>query len=84
MGFGCPVCNGLSEAEAHCRRCGRLMRDAGRLQDYYADYSPYREIDSLRRTNGYLDLQAGYCMHTFYCPECELEEVRGIPEQPFN
>lgn len=81
MGFGCPVCNGLRQADASCTRCGNTMEDTGRLENYFADYSPYREIDDLRKTNGYLDLETGHCIHVFFCHECKHEATVGIPEE---
>lgn len=81
MAFGCPVCNGLREEDAACRYCGSKMEDTGRLENLFDDYSPYREIDHLRMTNGYLDLQQGECMHLFFCNRCNRRDVRGIPEE---
>ena len=81
MDFGCPVCTGLRQAKVSCRSCSNTMEDRGRLQDNFSDYSPYREIDDLRRTNGYLDLKAGQCMHVFFCERCGTEETLGITEE---
>ena len=41
----CPVCNGLASVQKICPRCGRMMFDAGLLQDYYDNYSAYLEQD---------------------------------------
>lgn len=78
--FGCPVCNGLKAAIAPCPTCERPMTDAGKLQDYFANYSPYRESDDLRLTNRYVDLETSHCMHVFYCKACGKEETLGIQE----
>lgn len=83
MAFGCPVCNGLKHMDVECSRCGALMDDTGRLTDLYADYSPYREIDDLRMTNGFPDLANEQCLHVFYCSLCGQEETVGIAEQRF-
>lgn len=81
MDFGCPVCNGLREAEVSCRSCANTMENHGRLEDAFSDYSPYREIDDLRKTNGYFDLEAGQCMHVFFCEQCGDTETFGISEE---
>lgn len=81
MDFGCPVCNGLNDAHVNCSTCVHPLEDRGRLEQVFDDYSPYREIDDLRRTNAYLDLQMNQCMHLLYCPTCEQEKVIGIPEK---
>lgn len=80
MDYGCPVCNGLRQAAVSCRSCGSMMADTGRLEDAFGDYSPYREIDDLRKTNGYLDLATGHCMHVFICQQCGNEATLGIAE----
>ncbi|GAB7388827.1 hypothetical protein BSNK01_26650 [Bacillaceae bacterium] len=71
----CPVCNGLASLGARCPHCKERMIDGGRLGDYYGDYSPYREIDDLKATNGYPDLRNGECWHLAFCPRCR----RDIP-----
>lgn len=80
MDYGCPVCNGLRQAKVSCHACSHSLADRGRLQDDFSDYSPYREIDDLRKTNGYFDLQAGQCMHVFFCERCGNTETLGIVE----
>lgn len=81
MDFGCPVCNGLRDTHVHCPACGHLLEDRGRLEQAFGDYSPYREIDDLRRTNAYVDLQRNQCMHLFYCPTCKQQKAIGIREE---
>lgn len=71
MPFQCPVCNGLEPLRFPCPRCGTITRDMGRISDYYAPYSPYREIDDLKRTNGAPDLRLHQCIHAACCPECD-------------
>lgn len=80
MAFGCPVCNGLREAERLCPACGDKMEDTGRLEDTFDDYSPYREIDDVRMTNGYSDLEQNVCMHLFVCTRCGREAVHSVEE----
>lgn len=81
MAFGCPVCNGFREEIAACRLCGHKMEDTGRLENAFDDYSPYRDIEHLRMTNAYLDLQAGECLHLFICQRCNHKDIRGISEE---
>lgn len=77
----CPVCNGLEQLTCSCFKCGNPMNDYGKLSDYYAPYSPYRPIDDLKETNGYLDLQLQQCMHTVICSVCETEAVQAVDEK---
>lgn len=81
MDIGCPVCNGLALIVACCSRCGTLLTDAGRLENNYADYSPYREIDDLRLTNNFPDLNVSQCLHVLYCNQCQREEITGVSEK---
>jgi hypothetical protein len=51
-----------------------MMMDGGRLGDYYDDYSPYREIDDLKMSNGYQDVSTHHCIHLIYCPHCNWDD----------
>jgi len=70
----CPVCNGLAPFRSTCSSCGGALDDSGRLYDYYGDYSPYREIDDSKLTNGTSDWQFHLCLHVGWCPSCRKEQ----------
>ncbi|WP_127584815.1 hypothetical protein [Paenibacillus koleovorans] len=82
MSYGCPVCNGMKSLNQHCPQCSRLLDDRGRVDDYLGDYSPYREIDDMKLTNGFADLANHTCVHALFCGGCcvvyalEVEEIR--------
>jgi hypothetical protein len=76
----CPICNGFATYEKICPKCSQSMTDGGRLADYYLDYSPYREIDHIKMSNGYNDVQNHECTHLTYCPSCGFEDVVAIGE----
>lgn len=76
----CPVCNGLVALKQACSRCGNRLDDAGRLYDFYGDYSPYREIDDAKMDNGYPDRQKNQCLHTCWCPQCHASEMVIVQE----
>ncbi|WP_421617498.1 hypothetical protein ACAF76_003790 [Brevibacillus sp. TJ4] len=76
----CPVCNGFSSLRAACTTCSGPLEDGGRLYDYYGDYSPYREIDDAKLTNGYPDLRLHQCLHLCWCPACESEQIVTVRE----
>ncbi|MFP3387466.1 hypothetical protein [Brevibacillus sp. SIMBA_040] len=76
----CPVCNGLAALQEDCPRCGQLMSDAGRLYDYYGDYSPYREIDDAKMDNGLPDRKQHQCLHTAWCAHCREEFTTIVRE----
>jgi hypothetical protein len=77
----CPVCNGLARLEAACPACGHRLDDAGRLYDYYGDYSPYRPIDDAKLTNGFPDLAHRLCVHVGWCPACRQEHLLLVRER---
>jgi hypothetical protein len=76
----CPICNGMAGLQAQCAACGHLLDDAGRLYDYYGDYSPYRPIDDGKQANGYPDLAQHLCIHVGWCPACRQEQLLAIHE----
>ncbi|MGG4496047.1 hypothetical protein [Brevibacillus reuszeri] len=80
MNYLCPACNGLAALAKECPRCGQLLSDAGRLYDYYGDYSPYREIDDVKMDNGYPDRHNHQCLHTGWCPHCQEEHMIIVQE----
>ncbi|EGL81681.1 hypothetical protein CathTA2_2867 [Caldalkalibacillus thermarum TA2.A1] len=79
----CPVCNGLETLTYSCPRCATVVDDLGKLSDYYEPYSPYREIDDLKLTNGYPDLVKHQCIHLLRCSLCGLEFQGAINERPW-
>ena len=76
----CPVCNGLDSFEYICPKCQSKMEDSGKLSDFFSDYSPYREIDDVNLTNGFLDVQENLCLHVAYCPQCGYDQITTINE----
>jgi hypothetical protein len=76
----CPVCNGLHRIENLCSNCQRLLDDVGKIESFYDPYSPYRQWDELKTTNGFPDLANHECMHVLVCPDCGLEQVVAIKE----
>lgn len=80
MNHFCPVCNSFEPLQTACPQCGRPLDDAGRLYDYYGDYSPYREIDDSKMDNGYPDRQLHICLHLCWCPACKVEHIVSIQE----
>jgi len=80
MNVMCPVCNSFQALQAACRHCGGWMEDAGKLSDYYGDYSPYRPIDDAKQTNGLPDLAQHLCVHVAWCPSCRREQRVAVRE----
>ncbi|PLS17568.1 hypothetical protein CVD28_11245 [Bacillus sp. M6-12] len=77
----CPLCNGLREVQIFCENCGDRMDDQGKVMDYYGNYSPYMDIDSLKKIDGYeTSLKNGECPHLMLCPSCRSERVVLIKE----
>ena len=52
------------------------------LSDLLADYSPYRPIDDMKRTDGLNDLHSHRCPHNLGCPQCGWSELYMIAEIP--
>jgi hypothetical protein len=77
----CPLCNGLRELHFFCSCCQGKLEDQGKVTDYFENYSPYMEIDIMKRFDGYPTTFSKHeCVHLFYCPYCQNEEVRFIKE----
>lgn len=76
----CPICNGLLPLQESCPVCGKAMEDHGPLTNFFGPYSPYREIDDLKMSNGFPDLVHRQCIHVGYCENCKMEHLFFIQE----
>lgn len=77
----CPVCNGLEEKNFTCSTCGSELEEAGRLMDFFDDYSAYMPIDLMKLEDGYPeDYAKGLCPHLYKCPSCDNDVVQFIQE----
>ncbi len=80
MSYVCPVCNGLIKLNAICHLCQEQLDDYGKLEQLYDPYSPYREIDALKMTNGYDDYRTHHCIHIATCTNCNKNYIIQIDE----
>lgn len=78
MEFGCPLCNGLIEEKIFCPRCGKLMDDAGILEDYYGPYSPYENPDLYEPPGAREAEDRQVCVHLFSCPAGDGDQRVGF------
>ncbi|GAA0382845.1 hypothetical protein [Bacillus horti] len=78
----CPTCNGMVSIHIPCPQCNTLMLDHGRISDYYAPYSPYREVDHIKMTEPALEATSSVssCLHYISCPHCSVEGTVSIEE----
>lgn len=81
MSYICPLCNGLWADEPKCPICHSEMKDAGRYMDFFDDYSPYLDIEGMKKQNGVVnDRIERECAHVFICASCGKQLLRGINE----
>ncbi len=79
----CPVCNGFAPLEEKiCPECGGHLADQGRFTDLLSDYSPYRDIDDMKMTDGYQDLGKHLCPHILFCTSCQFSNITMVKEIP--
>ncbi len=71
----CPLCNGLFDSAVRCKICGGFMKDGGRIQDFYDDYSPYLSHNLTDKMDGE---PPGICQHIFTCTSCGHDDVLNI------
>jgi len=76
----CPICNGLSTWNAACPQCGQALYDEGPLQNFLGPYSPYRNIDDMKMSNEYPDLELHQCIHIGTCPQCQQQMAIAVSE----
>lgn len=81
MSHICPVCNGLTFLEAYCHKCNHALDDHGRIDQIWEPYSPYREIDDIKLTNGFKDYANQQCIHLANCPVCGKNQIVTIDEK---
>ncbi len=70
----CPQCNGLTNYVFPCPKCGTMMVDGGKVDDYYDNYSPY-----LPQVSN--DIISDTCIHLYYCPHCGYDKRIGIQKK---
>jgi hypothetical protein len=57
------------------------MEDAGKVMDYYDDYSAYEDINTLKENDGFPNsIRNGECPHLLSCPNCGEDDVVLIKE----
>jgi hypothetical protein len=76
----CPLCNGFHTFLITCSICSQPMEDKGRIMDYYDDYSPYMEIELMKKDGFETNVQLHNCVHVFYCPYCLNEDLILVKE----
>jgi hypothetical protein len=77
----CPVCNGLIKINKSCCFCQQTFEDLGKMSDYDEDYSPYRELDHLHLSNGYMDVAKQLCIHLCQCTSCGEKAMVAVEEK---
>lgn len=81
MAYICPLCNGMQFDQVHCPTCQGDMQDSGRYMDFFDDYSPYLEIDGMKKADGISnDLENHQCPHVFECTLCRSQQMQIINE----
>jgi len=75
----CPVCNGFYDKQMVCPKCGMLMVQAGRLEDYSGPYSPYMGKDIFILNNDIATTGDNCCIHLYTCPGCNSLEHGSVP-----
>lgn len=62
----CPICNKIISDSIRCSKCGELMSDIGREQEYRDPYGNKQEIEFINLC----------CVHIFHCENCGNDEER--------
>lgn len=64
----CPLCNMIVSYKIKCDKCGALMSDAGRTQEFMDAYGTEEEIV----------FKSGCCEHYFTCENCHFNKNVNI------
>ncbi|MBP1930614.1 hypothetical protein [Ammoniphilus resinae] len=81
MTYVCPLCNCLTASSPNCPKCSQPMVDQGRLMDTFDDYSPYLDIEGMKKADGYPeDSYDHQCPHIFLCLSCGEQVTQLIDE----
>lgn len=77
----CPICNGFQNDDLQCTKCSSPMSEIGRYMDMFDDYSPYLEIDGMKKSDGIEDdLKSHSCPHVFECSSCGERQLKIVKE----
>ncbi|MBD8003762.1 hypothetical protein [Bacillus norwichensis] len=75
----CRLCNGISLETHTCSICMGILKDQGKIYDYYDDYSPYMEIDLNKLADGDPESsRKSECVHLFICAICGTQQELKI------
>jgi hypothetical protein len=66
----CPICNKIISSTIKCGKCGSLMNDIGREQEYRDPYGNKQEIEYINSC----------CVHIFHCDNCGEEAEKSIQD----
>jgi uncharacterized C2H2 Zn-finger protein len=77
MDFECPLCNALIDVSENCPRCGNIMEDQGRVEDYFDPYNPYLDRDLVT-----MGKPTHQCIHLFSCPDCGYDSRMVVNQIP--
>lgn len=75
----CPLCNGLTDFNRKCPRCGSETEDRGQVEAFYDPYSPY-EDDALIPTLKNTKAPENWCWHIAVCPKCNFQDSVPIAQ----
>lgn len=68
----CPICNKIISDTIKCEKCGNMMKDIGREQEYRDPYGNKQEIEYVESDT--------CCLHIFHCDKCGDEQERSIKD----
>lgn len=64
----CPICNEIYMEAFECSRCGRLMVDKGRVNEFVDPYGAEMPVSDSEE----------YCFHIFKCENCGNMERKDV------
>lgn len=67
----CPVCNGLTQLNTNCPRCGEEVKDHGSILEYFGPYAPYQDLKTYELTGSLVEPGQHRCIHIANCPHCQ-------------
>lgn len=81
MTYICPLCNAMEPVNINCPDCQSQMVDGGRFMDFLDNYSPYLEIDGVKKADGVsYDYQYHQCPHVIICMFCGNQLLQIVNE----
>jgi hypothetical protein len=75
----CPLCQGRIQYAEPCPKCGTIMKEIGKVDDFFDPYGSYIGKEIYSMSNDIFFLSGQQCVHLTQCEICGFYSHVSIP-----